>query len=101
MKPKRLVSPKLQRSANGQECTMQVAGVCNYRTDTTVLAHINVDGGKMGGKTDDFSACFCCSECHKWLDQYIGTEEERLFYTRRAIIRTQRVWVSDGIMVIK
>ena len=101
MKPKRIVSPRLRNSANGQECTMQVADVCNYRTDTTVLAHVQVDGGKMGGKTDDISACFCCAACHEWLDQYQGTEEERLFYTRRAIIRTQRIWVAERLMIIK
>lgn len=94
-------SNKLRLSANGQECTMQVAGVCNYRTDTTVLAHINVDGGKMGSKTDDISACFCCSDCHAWLDQHKGSELDELFYTRRAIIRTQLIWVQMGLMVIK
>lgn len=101
MKPARTESEKLRRSANGRDCTMQVANVCNYRTDTTVLAHIQVDGGKMGGKADDFSACFCCADCHAWLDQYIGSEEERLFYSLRAIIRTQRIWVAEGLMVIK
>ena len=91
---KRIVSKKLQRSANGQQCQMNVAGVCNYNDATTVLAHVNVDGGKMGGKTDDISACFACSDCHNWLDAYLGTEEERLFYTRRAIIRTLLIWVD-------
>lgn len=80
---------------------MQVAGVCNGNVETTVLAHIQTEGGKMGGKADDFSACFCCSDCHAWLDQYKGSEEDRLFYTRRAIIRTQRHWMQTGLLVIK
>lgn len=100
MKPKRLVSPKLQRSARGQECTLQVVGVCNFNPDTVVLAHVQTEGGKMGGKCDDFSAVFCCSECHRWLDQYLGTEEERLFYTRRALVRTWRIWIDERLVKI-
>ena len=80
---------------------MQVAGVCNHNPETVILAHVQVDGGKMGGKTDDLSACFCCSDCHEWLDQHRGTMEDELFYTRRAIIRTQRAWIAEGLMVIK
>ena len=91
---KRIVSPKLQRSARGQECTMNVSLVCNYNNETTVLAHVNVEGGAVGMKTDDYSACFACSECHRWLDQYMGTEEERLYYTRRALVRTWRIWIG-------
>jgi hypothetical protein len=95
---KRIVSPKLQRSARGQDCTLEVAGVCNYNPDTVVLAHIQVDGGKMGGKTDDISACFGCSDCHAWVDQYLGTEEDRLFYTRRAMVRTWIKWIEQGLI---
>lgn len=100
MKNKRLVSPRLQRSARGQMCQMNVAGVCNYTNDTTVLAHINTEGSGVGLKTDDFSACFACSECHKWLDQYLGTEEDRLFYTRRALVRTWRIWIDERLVKI-
>lgn len=95
---KRIVSPKLQRSARGQDCTMQVAGICNYNPDTVVLAHVQVEGGKMGGKTHDISACFACADCHAWLDQYHGTEEDRLFYTRRAMVRTWGVWIDMGLI---
>ena len=97
---KRFVSPKLQRSARGQDCTLNVSGVCNYNPDTVVLAHVQVDGGKMGGKTHDFSACFACSQCHAWIDGYKGTEEEILFYTRRAIIRTWEFWINKGLVKI-
>lgn len=100
MKPKRIVSPKLQRSARGQECTLQVVAVCRNETDTTVLAHIQTDGGKMGGKADDLSACYACYRCHQWLDQYMGTEEDRLFYQLRALTRTHRIMHSQGLIKI-
>lgn len=98
MKP--LKSKKLRDSARGRDCTMQVAGVCNYNSDTVILAHINTDGGSMGAKTDDFSACFACSDCHDWLDQNKGTSEDRLFYTRRAMVRTWRIWAEEGVVKI-
>lgn len=96
MKP--LKSNKLRNSARGQKCTMEVVGVCNYSPDTSVLAHINTDGSAMGAKTDDFSACIACSDCHAWLDQNHGTEEDRLFYTRRAMVRTWRNWFEWGLV---
>ena len=57
--------------------------------------------GKMGGKTHDVSACIACSACHTWLDQYHGTEEERLFYTRRAMVETWLYWISIKLVGIK
>lgn len=92
---------KLRDSARGQFCTLNVASVCNYNNETTVLAHVQVEGGIMGGKSDDISACFACSDCHAWLDQNKGSELDELFYTRRAIIRTQRAWIDLGLMVVK
>ena len=97
---KRAVIPRLRKSARGQACAMNVAGVCNYTNDTTVLAHINTEGSGVGLKTDDFSAVFCCSECHRWLDQYLGDENERLFYTRRALVRTWRIWIDERLIKI-
>ena len=93
-------SPKLRKSANLRDCTMNVAGVCNYTPETTVLAHINACGGSIGGKSDDFSACFCCSSCHVWLDTNKDSELDRLFYTRRAMVRTWAWWVDNGVIKI-
>lgn len=78
---------------------MQVVGVCNFNPDTVVLAHVQTEGGKMGAKEDDFSACFACSDCHRWLDDYLDPDEA-VFYTRRAMVRTWRVWVREGLIKI-
>lgn len=96
MKP--IVSKKLRRSAYQQDCTMNVAGVCNYNPETTVLAHISVEGGTMGGKTHDFSAVFACSHCHSWYDNYLGAEDELYFYSRRALVRTWEKWIEQGLI---
>jgi hypothetical protein len=96
-----LKSKKLRDSARMQECTLNIAHVCNYNPETTVLCHINTDGGTMGGKTDDFSAVFGCSDCHTHLDQNKMSTEDELFYTRRALVRTWRRWMSMGINPFK
>ncbi|MBY0239679.1 MAG: DUF1364 domain-containing protein, partial [Burkholderiaceae bacterium] len=31
----------IRRAAQGQDCTLQLAGVCNYNPETTVLCHSN------------------------------------------------------------
>lgn len=98
MKPIR--SQKLRDSARGQDCTMEVYGVCNRNPETTVLAHIQTDGGGMGTKADDISACFACSACHEWLDQHKGAEEDELFYSLRAMVRTHIIWHQTGVIKI-
>ena len=98
MKP--FKSQKLRDSAIIRDCTMQVYGVCNGNPETTVLAHINTMGGTMGGKSDDFSACFACSSCHTWLDTHQGSELDELFYTRRAMVRTWQIWINEGLIKI-
>ena len=99
-KPKRMKSSKLTKAAKGKECTMQVANVCNYDIETTISAHINLEGGKMGGKTDDISVVDCCSDCHHWLDNHIGADIDQLFYTRRALIRTITRRFNEGFIAI-
>lgn len=100
MKPTRFRSKKLLNASKGAECTMNVTDICNYDNETTIPAHINTEGGKMGGKTDDFMVVDCCSDCHSWLDQYKGTEEDRLYYTRRALGRTWKRRIEEGAIKI-
>jgi hypothetical protein len=73
--PKQMKSrgPKMtpiRRAARGQDCTLQILGVCNGDSTTTVLCHSNrlADGKGMGLKAPDHAACFGCSSCHDVLD---------------------------------
>lgn len=70
MKPKGHKSTPIRRAAKGQECTLQIPGVCNFDPDTVVLCHSNQlsDGKGMGLKAPDTEACFGCSCCHDVLD---------------------------------
>ncbi|MFJ2989914.1 nuclease domain-containing protein [Collimonas sp. NPDC087041] len=61
---------KIRASARDQECTLRFPGVCNYRTDTTVLCHSNLleDGKGYGIKAPDEKGAYGCCRCHDVLD---------------------------------
>jgi hypothetical protein len=60
----------IRRAARGQDCQLQILGVCNGDPGTTVLCHSNrlADGKGMGLKAPDTAACFGCHSCHSVLD---------------------------------
>lgn len=70
MKPSRPKSSPIRKSARGEDCTLVIAGVCNYNPETVVWAHSNsmADGKGMGIKARDPEGCYACSACHAWLD---------------------------------
>ena len=92
----RLVVPKLTATAEGQECTMRVPGICNGRTDTTVWAHSNLERHGKGKalKSHDIFGCWACFSCHTWLD---GTRDPRREeYFEKARDRTLYILFRGG-----
>ncbi len=96
---------KLRDSARGEECTINIPGVCNHNTETTVLAHYGEPGEKgIGIKPDDTSAAFACSDCHDILD---GRAEnpfpeggcEKQWYWFRGMRRTWKRWAEMGMQL--
>lgn len=65
--------------AQGQDCTMNVPGVCNYNPETVVLAHSNslADGKGKGLKAHDHTGVWACYACHSWLDQGRASAQEK------------------------
>lgn len=65
--------------ARDQPCLLQVRGICQGGTDTTVAAHSNLSiHGKAGArKADDCYSVWGCAACHRFLDQGYGTAEEK------------------------
>ena len=97
-------STALRESARGEQCTVQIVGICNGDTETTVLAHLPDESGGMGRKSDDISVCYSCSSCHDAIDRRvksISLECDREWYLRRAMIRTWRRMVETGLITIK
>ena len=105
MKQKRIESKKARDSARGEDCTLNIVGVCNHDPSTTVLAHLPDDSGcgKMGGKSDDVGcAVYACSACHDVLDaRAIDAEYHNFlanFYQLRALKRTIRRMIEKGVV---
>ena len=99
-KHKPVVSEKLRQSAKGQECQIRLPGICNFNTETTVLAHLN--GGGIGIKKDDWQAAFACSACHDEIDRrtrYMDADTVELEH-RRGVERTQTHWLEMGLITI-
>lgn len=105
----KIKSKKIRAAAEGETCTMNIAGVCSYDNSTTVLAHFPDESNGMGTKSTDISAGFLCSDCHSCQDggwtnlgeagrQFKADAE---FYMRRSMIRTWSVLIDLGIVSIK
>lgn len=99
---KNIRSSKIRDAARGQQCTLNIAGVCNYNTETTVLAHLPDESHGMGLKADDVSSCFACSSCHDAIDRRSSglSGEDREFYMRRGMVRTWRKLIEMELIKI-
>jgi hypothetical protein len=95
----------IRRAARGQECTLQILGVCNGDSSTVVLCHSNkLEHGKgMGLKAPDTAACFGCAACHDVLDGrrprpdgMTMTDIDRYF--RFAMERTHAILRTKGLI---
>ena len=94
---------KIRESARGSECQMRVPGICNFNSETTVLAHSN--GGGMGKKKLDCESCYVCSDCHDVYDRRTKPDP----YDYRDIIlmfyegseRTRAILIDKGLLVLK
>lgn len=107
-KPMKSRGPKMtpiRRAARGQECTLQLLGICNGRSETVVLCHSNrlADGKGMGLKAPDTAACFGCSACHDVLDGRVPRPSWMTQYDvdaafDYAVQRTHAILRTKGLM---
>ena len=59
----------LRKEAKGRGCMVRLPGICNFNSETVVLAHIRVVGvSGMGMKSPDLLGAWACSACHDELD---------------------------------
>jgi len=89
----------LREAARGRPCTIQIPGVCNHNPETSVLCHL--PSGGMGMKSDDRHAAIGCSSCHDIVDGRVRTTyhwSEMEDYLVHAVIRTQKIWIKEGLM---
>lgn len=99
-----LRSKKLTDGARGQQCALQIVGVCNYNPETVVLAHLPSETHGMAYKSDDIWGVDACSACHDAIDGRTGYEfesGERERYMLRALHITLMRRVRAGVIEIK
>jgi hypothetical protein len=101
-KQPRIKNKKITNSAKGEDCTLRIAGVCNFDPKTTVFAHMN--GGGMGYKHHDIHGCYACSDCHDWLDSRVAYHSVEDYMKKaefnRAMIETQNKLIAKGLIKI-
>lgn len=100
----KIVSKHIRNAAKGEQCSLQIVGVCNSNPATTILAHLPDETHGMAKKSDDLSAAFCCSACHDVIDRRRFNEhfeQEAEFYLWRANKRTWRRLFELGILSIR
>ncbi len=91
----------LRKYAKGKPCMMRLSGICNYDSDTVVLAHVSRAGNSgMGMKPPDTCAVWACSACHDVIDKrnFMGayTTAELDGYILDGLIRTLDQLDKDG-----
>lgn len=92
----------LRRLARGQVCMVRLQGICNWRPETTVLAHIRRAGiAGMGQKPPDTCAVFACSDCHDAID--VRTRNRTLHVIADVLldaILRQHAWYAEREILV-
>ena len=84
----------LRAEARGRDCLVRVPHICNRNPETTVLAHVRLQGvSGMGMKAHDFLGAHCCSACHTYCDTHHDAETKVMFY--EGVIRTQAALLRE------
>ncbi len=92
---------KIMDAARGENCTLNIVGVCNGNNQTTVACHLPDGTGGSNKLTGPLSIAFGCSSCHSVLDGRENVSlraEDREFYMRRGMMRTMTRLVDRGIL---
>ena len=96
-------SKKIRNSARGEDCTLNISGVCNYDPETVVYVHFPDNTHGIGQKATDFSGAYGCSACHDAVDGRVNCDEffyHQHFYMRRAQTRTLERLYEKGILKV-
>jgi len=95
--------PKIMKAARGEACTLNIAGVCNYDNETTVMCHLPDGSGASNRRTGPLSIAMGCSSCHDQIDGRTNNEllrQDHEFYMRRGMMRTINRLIEKGVVKI-
>lgn len=87
--------------AKDQTCVFEIPEVCVR--GPTVSCHLRDETFGMGQKADDTSSADGCPACHDAMDgrSIVLSREEWLFYAFRALQRTIRRRIEQGLLKLK
>jgi hypothetical protein len=98
---------KLRESARDEICMIRYPGICNFNSQTTVLAHLP-DGsgtGHMAGKSNDLCSVYACSACHDVLDGRALakdlTRNDIIIYAYEGHMRTLVAFERKGLVTVR
>lgn len=91
---------KILDAARGEDCLLQIPGVCNNDTSTVIAAHSNFgeDGKGASQKADDIFVAFSCFRCHQWLDESHASIDEKYYLFNRGFKRTLRRLLDKWVL---
>lgn len=96
-----IVSKKIRRSAQGEDCTLRIPGVCNFDPETVVYCHLPSIAKGIGKKGNDIRGVYACFNCHSVLDRRVWDddfEEVRWQESDRAWEETLLKLIEKGIV---
>ena len=92
---------KLTRAARGRDCQVRLPGICNFNSETTVLAHIRIAGlCGTSMKPPDLIAAWACSACHDEIDRrtrIMDADTARLYHFE-GMARTIDTLIKEGLI---
>lgn len=92
------------QAARDEPCTINIAACCNYRPETSVMAHLPDGSGGTSRLTGPLSIAIACSDCHDAIDgrRYVEMGPgDREFYLRRGQNRTINRLIDKGLLKLK
>ena len=68
----------LRKEAKGRGCMVRLPNICNFNSETVVLAHVRIAGvSGMGLKAPDLLGAWACSACHDAIDRRSHADLDR------------------------
>lgn len=93
---------KLRDAARNMDCQVRLPGICNFRPETTVLAHYRLSGTcGTGIKPIDLIGSWACSDCHDAIDQRSKTafnREQLDLHHLEGMVRTINALNKRGLL---
>ena len=96
---------KITESARGQQCQVNIPGVCSGNPETVVWAHANgLQFGKgIGMKSPDALGSYACQPCHDAYDRRIITNHDRQFIEycfMEGHMKSLRILIDKGLVKV-